>query len=215
MAYRNSQVDVRVVADTVDILAEGELIRTHRARPDPQKEYGGYASPGDAIDSQIDPPRPGRRKCLDRLVLLRRLPTATCLITHVYIDMSFFTCILRWHANLRPTEGEIMLEFDAGPFLEIASTPLGSALWGFLQEKEMLIRLETATYLKRPALEAVQEQLLERFGDEIRGDRWKQMIGRMTRQVMEAHGYLLDQTGVRIGGGGLFTSAARYVKRGK
>jgi len=106
-----------------------------------------------------------------------------------------------------------MIEFDAGSFADVASTPLGSALWTFLNERDSLIRLETATYLKHPALEAVQPQLLERFGDEIRGDRWKQMMGRMTRQVMEEHGYALDQTGARIRGGELFTSAARYVKK--
>lgn len=45
-AYRQTQVEVCVVADTVEIWAEGELIRTHKARHDPQKEYGAYATPG-------------------------------------------------------------------------------------------------------------------------------------------------------------------------
>lgn len=106
-----------------------------------------------------------------------------------------------------------MFEFDAGPFLNIADTPTGRALWAFLNEDVNLTRMETATDLRRPALEAVQSQLLGRFGDEIRADRWKQMMGRMTRQIMEEHGYVLDQTGVRISGGGLFTSAARYAKK--
>ena len=61
--------------------------------------------------------------------------------------------------------------------LDLAGTPRGEALWAFLNEKDSLIRLETATYLRRPALEGVQEQLLERFGPEIKGWRWKQMMG--------------------------------------
>ena len=105
-----------------------------------------------------------------------------------------------------------MFDFDAGSFSDIARAPTGLAIWSFLNEKSSLIRLDTATYLKRPALEAMQAHLLAKFGDEIRGDRWKQMMGRMTRQIMEHHGYSLDQTGVRIRNGVLFTSAARYTQ---
>ncbi len=103
-----------------------------------------------------------------------------------------------------------MFEFNAGSFADVSETTTGKDLWAFLNNKDILMRMETATYLQRPALEGVQPQLLEKFGDEIRGDRWKQMMGRMTRQIMESIGYSLDQTGVRIRVGGLFTSAARY-----
>lgn len=105
-----------------------------------------------------------------------------------------------------------MFDFDAGMFSQIARTPTGLALWSFLNEKSSLIRFESATDMKRPALEPMQKHLLDKFGDEIRGDRWKQMMGRMTRQIMERHGYSLDQTGVRIHTGELFTSAARYTR---
>ena len=105
-----------------------------------------------------------------------------------------------------------MENFDAGTFLDMAETETGKALWIFLNDRDMFIRLETATFLGRPALEGVQPQLIAIFGDGIRGDRWKQMMGRMVRQVMERHGYSLDQTGVRIRVGDLFTTAARYKK---
>ena len=39
------------------------------------------------------------------------------------------------------------------------------------------------------------------------------MMGRMTRQVMEARGYQVELSGVRIRVGGLFTTATRYVPR--
>jgi len=106
-----------------------------------------------------------------------------------------------------------MPTFTAGSFSDIADTNLGRGLWDFLNTKESLIRLETSTYSKRPALEGLQVQLIEKFGNAIRGDRWKQLIGRMTRQVMEQHGYILAQTGARIRVGDLFTSAAKYVKK--
>jgi len=103
-----------------------------------------------------------------------------------------------------------MKEFSAGPFSDVADTEIGKKLWTFLNLKESLIRLETATYLRRPALQGVEPQLLSEFGDEIRGDRWKQLVGRMVRQIMERNGYSLDQSGVRIRNGQLFSSAARY-----
>lgn len=105
-----------------------------------------------------------------------------------------------------------MLKFAPGSFGDISNTPTAVGLWKLLNEPNSLIRMQTASYLKRPALEPMQPFLLAEFGDEIRADRWKQMIGRMTRQIMEHQGYALDQPGVRIRGGELFTSAARYKK---
>ena len=105
-----------------------------------------------------------------------------------------------------------MADFDSGSYAELAESKIGKDLWEFLNDRENLIRMETATLLKRPALEALQNLLIERFGQEIKEDRYKQMIGRMTRQVMENAGYSLDQTGVRITSRILFTSAARYRK---
>ena len=107
-----------------------------------------------------------------------------------------------------------MSKFQPGSFSDISSTEVGLELWKFLNSEDSIIRLETATELRRPALEALQTQLLERFGATIKADRWKQMMGRMVRQIMEHHGYSLDQTGVRIRDGVLFTSAARYTKCG-
>jgi hypothetical protein len=105
-----------------------------------------------------------------------------------------------------------MPEFDAGSFSDIAATRTGMALWKFLNEEPAVNCLKITTYLKHPAIEGLQPGLLEKFGDEIRSDRWKQMIGRMTRQVMEHHGYTLDQVGARVRVKELFTSAARYKK---
>ena len=106
-----------------------------------------------------------------------------------------------------------MFDFDAGPYADISANSTGGALWKFLNDRESIIRMETASLLKRPALEAVQHLLVEQFGEEIHEDRYKQMVGRMTRQVMEHSGYSLDQTGVRIRSNILFTSASRYKKK--
>lgn len=103
-----------------------------------------------------------------------------------------------------------MFDFNAGSFSDVANTPIGRDVWQFLNTEIILARLDTATFLGRPALEGIQPQLLERFGEEIRPDRYKQMTGRMVRQIMEHRGYILDQANVRTRVGDLFTSAARY-----
>lgn len=105
------------------------------------------------------------------------------------------------------------LKFYPGTYSDLADTQDGCRLWEFLQDSDVLLRMETATYLGRPALEAIQPQLLHAFPDVIREDRWKQMVGRMVRQVMEFRGYQLDQTGVRLKRNELFLSASRYIRR--
>lgn len=97
-------------------------------------------------------------------------------------------------------------------FAKLATTELGIAAWNLLNEKEIVIRMETATELGHPALEAVQKQLLAAFGNKIKTDINKQMLGHMTRQIMERIGYDLDEKDVSINGP-LFTTAARYRKR--
>lgn len=103
-----------------------------------------------------------------------------------------------------------MKDFKAGSFSDIYETKMGKDLWKLLNSDEIFIRLETTSYLRRPALEGVQRQLLEEFGDKIREDRWKQMAGKMTRDILEDKGFSLDQSGVRTKIKDLFTSASRY-----
>jgi hypothetical protein len=105
--------------------------------------------------------------------------------------------------------------FDAGTFRELAESELGLALWAFLNERDNLIRMETATYLERPAVQPLSPGLLTRFGEEVRQDRIKQMIGRMARQVMESSGYRIDRQNVRIPAeANIFSSGTRYVEIG-
>ena len=101
-------------------------------------------------------------------------------------------------------------EFDPGTFASEAGSETGRRVWEFLNSNDSLLVLETTTFLKRPALEGLQRQLQAAFGEDIEPDRYKQMIGRMVRQILEQHGYILDRTGVKIRVGNLFVTAARY-----
>jgi hypothetical protein len=43
--YRGQTVGVRIVGDTIQITQDGKLLRTHRARHDPSKEFGALSRP--------------------------------------------------------------------------------------------------------------------------------------------------------------------------
>lgn len=102
--------------------------------------------------------------------------------------------------------------YEPGNFKELAETPTGRALWVFLNEHDNVVRLVNASVLRRPALEALADLLVEKFGNEIRGDRWKQMIGHMTRRVMWGQEYEYDVQRVKMRIGDLFSYGARYRK---
>lgn len=105
--------------------------------------------------------------------------------------------------------------YDSKTFRSLAETDFGQKLWEFLNEHDNIIRMQTASYLRKPALAAIDELLKDRFGEKIQEDRAKQMCGNMVCQVMKRNGYVLEKTGVLVySGAGLFKSAARY-KKGK
>ena len=69
-------------------------------------------------------------------------------------------------------------------------------LWVFLNTRETIIRFETATYLKRPAIEAITNTLMQDFGDLFnpdiqkdskKRDDYKRLAGHLVRRVMEMH----------------------------
>ncbi len=103
-------------------------------------------------------------------------------------------------------------EYKRGRFTDVAETDLGNALWRFLNERENVLRMETASELGQPAVAALATRLVETFGDEIREHRFKRMIGHMARQIMERHGLVLDAQNVRVRAGDLFTRASRYKR---
>ncbi len=105
------------------------------------------------------------------------------------------------------------MDYAPGNFLDLADTKTGRALWRFLNEPNNVLRMETASELERPALEALATRMAASFGPEIRADRYKQMIGHMTRQVMEHQGFNLDAQGIKVRYGDLFSKASRYRRR--
>ena len=102
------------------------------------------------------------------------------------------------------------IKYNPQQFRNIHETEFGQAIWQFLLQHDNAIRMQTATFLARPAVEPLAPGLLAEFKEDVREDRAKQYIGHAVRQIMESFGYHLDRQGVRITSGSLFTSGSRY-----
>lgn len=110
------------------------------------------------------------------------------------------------------------MKYIAGSFSDVFNTDLGQRVWAYLNEPTTVAQMETATLLGRPAAEPLgclstppsAPGLVEQFGEGVRKDRIKQMIGNMIRQVMEARGYRIDRQNVRMRDENMFSSATRY-----
>jgi hypothetical protein len=104
------------------------------------------------------------------------------------------------------------LDYEAGPFASLFERPPGTAIWDFLNGERIVGKMEGASFLDRPAVEPIASDLLEEFGSEILQDPYKQMVGHMVRQIMEAHGYRLVRRDVRIFGNVVFSTGACYSR---
>jgi hypothetical protein len=104
-----------------------------------------------------------------------------------------------------------MSDYNPQNFADMFAKPLGQKLWDFITRPDNIIRMETASHLRRVAVEPLGPILLQEFGAQIHRDRIKQLIGHMARQVLEHRGYKVDRGNVRIARKGLFTSGTRYT----
>lgn len=107
--------------------------------------------------------------------------------------------------------------FNPRTYTDISGRPESIRLWSFLNRENSKTKMMTASDLGRPALEAVAEDLLDEFGDQFaesypHRDRFKQMAGAMTRQVMEAAGYVWVRDNVPLSGAP-FSRASKYRHR--
>ena len=102
-----------------------------------------------------------------------------------------------------------MFAYNPEKFASLYETHLGQRIWTCLTRPENVARLETASQLSKPAVEGIEEQLLEEFREEILADRVKQMVGHMVRQILEQRDWVLDQSDVKVQSVP-FSKASRY-----
>jgi len=105
------------------------------------------------------------------------------------------------------------MHYSPGIFASLYASSLGKKIWSFLNEPENILRMKTATTLERPAVEGIEDQLLQEFKEAILNDRVKQMVGHMVRQIMENCGYVVAVQNVKVTNGAPFSRATRYKKR--
>ncbi|MBB4524633.1 UNVERIFIED_ORG: hypothetical protein M2435_004629 [Rhizobium sophorae] len=102
-----------------------------------------------------------------------------------------------------------MEQFQAGIFAQEYATVEGQKMWAVLNREDVIARMETASDLGQPALKPVEDVLLEELGEVIMQDRYKQMCGRMVKQVLEGRGFVHDASGIRLNSVP-FYKASRY-----
>lgn len=97
-------------------------------------------------------------------------------------------------------------------FAKTYKTQDGPSIWRWLHEPDVLQVMEVASYLRRPAVEALSPYLVAQFGAHMRSHTIKQMVGHMVRQVLEQRGYRLDRSNIRIRRpDNIFFSGSAYV----
>tara|TARA_B100000674_G_scaffold491833_1_gene510616 strand:+ start:780 stop:1151 length:372 start_codon:yes stop_codon:yes gene_type:complete len=107
------------------------------------------------------------------------------------------------------------LAYEAGQFADVfGRDPQAHSVWEFLNERDNVLRMQTASELGRPAVEALAARLKKQFSPWIETPRIKRMVGHMTLQVMEANGFKFHKKGARVRVGGLFQRASLYVLEG-
>jgi hypothetical protein len=106
------------------------------------------------------------------------------------------------------------LRYDPQNFSDLYKA-VGQPIWEFMRRSDNVIRMETATFLDRAAVEPLGPFLLQEFGNDVNQDRYRQMIGHMARQIMDAIGYDLDRPSLRLTRINMFTTAAGYRPRGE
>ena len=107
-------------------------------------------------------------------------------------------------------------DFDPGSFTDVfnPSSGLGLALWEWMWRDDNIDRMETASDLRRVAVEPLQRFLLEDFDPaSIREQRIKQMIGAMARQVLGHRGYEWEGKNYKVPTGDLFTTGSKYRRK--
>ena len=104
--------------------------------------------------------------------------------------------------------------YEAGQFADVFGRDnQAKEVWEFLHERDNVLRMQTASELGRPAVEALATRLVERFAPWVEQPRIKRMVGHMTLQVMDTHGFKLLKKGARVKVGGLFQRASLYVPK--
>ena len=114
---------------------------------------------------------------------------------------------------MRPTS-----DFNPGSFTDVFDPDggAGADIWQWMWKDDNLVRLETASDLRRVAVEPLQRFLLADFDEAlVRQQRIKQMVGAMARQILESRGYEWVGKNYKVPTGDVFTTGSKYRRKQK
>ena len=100
----------------------------------------------------------------------------------------------------------------------IYATSFGHRLWyDFLTQDEIIGLMENASDNGKPAVEPLNQRLPGRYKQDFdqcgQMDLFKQMIGRMIRQILEGRGYELERDSVLVEPPGEFFTTGSVYRR--
>ncbi len=91
-------------------------------------------------------------------------------------------------------------------------------LWSFLNGPTIVAKMKAVSqpefHRRRPAAEAIAEDLYGAYRADVKRDDVKQLIGRLIKQVMEGEGYEIAERGVRCRPNPVFSTASSYKPEG-
>ncbi len=105
-----------------------------------------------------------------------------------------------------------MAEYISNQYYQYYNTPFGKKVWAFLNFHDNKIRMETASDLDHAAVEPLSQLLVSEFGDYIRNEDIKLMIGNMILQIMESRNFHLVSNDTKINFGDLFAAESKYAR---
>jgi hypothetical protein len=100
--------------------------------------------------------------------------------------------------TLRPDQSQDLQAYRPDKFARTYAVHNGAAIWKWLHQSQTILIMETACYLRRPAVEALSPALEKHFPKVLTSTKLRQMIGHMVRQILQARGHHLDRANVRI-----------------
>lgn len=106
-----------------------------------------------------------------------------------------------------------MQNYRPDKFEKVFANFEGAQFWEWLNQDDVVAMMQTASYLRRPAVEPLSPLLQNAFGPLISVVKVRQMVGHMVRQILEARGYHLDRSNVRISRkANIFNFGSAYTK---
>jgi hypothetical protein len=100
--------------------------------------------------------------------------------------------------------------FEADKFSDIPRA-LIEAIWAFLNQRYVVDRLKIVSEYGITGVEGIPEKdFIAKFGEVVKEDRTKQLVGYLVKQILEREGFELRSRGATIRFGSIFSRGSKY-----